>query len=140
MDFERMGMAIGYAKTIRNLEAAATREILKGNATIEELSRTIVAERRHHAAEVTRLQREIRVLRGEPEPVIAIHDRRDTARDAHDAVMAEPVRFTRFLGCRRVWWRRDEYRTVRGAERARARAARDAYDDLMAGSSGSIIS
>ncbi len=124
MDFERLGESIGFQRTMRNLEVAATREINRANATITELAAQVVAERRRHAAEVVELQRVIRGLRGEPEPPV---DHEAVARAARDAVLREPVRETRWWGLRRIHWRREEHRTVAGARRARARAAATAY-------------
>lgn len=57
----------------------------------------------------------------------------ERADEAEEAVLAEPVRVTRFLRMfhRRWWWRGDEYRTEAGAVRAREEAARDARTALM---------
>jgi len=62
----------------------------------------------------------------------------ERADEAEAAVLAEPIKKTRFLRLfhRRWWWRGDEYRSEAGAIRAREDAARDARTAVMVANRG----
>ncbi len=123
MDFESMGMAIGYAKSVKNVVRVANAEIRKAEAIIADLEARLAAETRARQLAEGRLAG---VVEAAPDA-----GRELRAELAYEAVIAEEISDRRIFGLRRIHWRRDEYRSLKSAWEARERTARQAYDDAL---------
>jgi hypothetical protein len=158
IDFESIGLAIGYRRDVEAQEVEANMTIALADATIaREVAanagrtaqmRVLFSTLREVAPDHEVLQETGRVFRS-GERQLAYQTAWDDAYDAvarargippatramsrgdqaYTAVMGEPIRETRSWFCRRIYWRDEEHRTVAGAKRARRRAAEQARRD-----------
>lgn len=161
IDFESIGMAIGYRRDIEALTSEANANMLEANR---------ISARHHAIAEGRRAQiqalydalveadpdnpalRQTGLFYADGQPEIAYEQafgvaydavakrngippsqRAMTHRDrAYAAVMAEPIRETNFFFTRRYFFRDEEHRNRAGAERARQQAAKQAREAVDA--------
>ena len=158
MDFESMGMAMGYRRSLDALEAEANTRIQAYNATIHRevaINAGRMAQLRAvldalcEVAPDHPLLQETGLVYQSGERQVSYQSAWDDAYDAvarargippcrramtladqaYDTVMREPVEERRFLFCRRFFFRGEEHRSKSGAERARRRAAEQAREN-----------